>query len=169
MRFEDCLRAQLRLHPSMRARDVVKLCVQAARGAEHLLADTDAARRYFDAEFAAVEPDSDQPLSEDISEEVSRVNLAAWKARAWDASRLFECFVQSARIAEDGEARLRTYLRAAEAMLDEMPFSREEWREYLVEYIQSGMPAVHHSAEYRAAEHPAYRIVRRALLRELTS
>lgn len=168
MEFREALLKQIRLHPSMRPQDAVKLCAQASRGAEHLLADLNAARRYFDAEFASVAPDEGQPLTEDISAEVCRANLAAWKARGLDPARLFALFVQSARIVPDGEARLRENLHAVQEMLDEMPFSAEEWRTYLAEYVRIGMPAVHHSAEYRAAEQPAYRIVRRDLLADLT-
>ena len=37
MDFTTCLREQLRRHPSMQPQDVIKLCYQAARGAEHLI------------------------------------------------------------------------------------------------------------------------------------
>ena len=36
MTFEECLRKQLKNHPSMAARDVIKMCYQATFGAEHL-------------------------------------------------------------------------------------------------------------------------------------
>ena len=79
MDFTTCLREQLRLHPAIQPQDVIKLCYQAARGAEHLLADTTRARAYFDQEYAATPADAARPLFEPISENVARVNLAAWK------------------------------------------------------------------------------------------
>lgn len=42
---------QLKNHPSMQLSDAVKLCYQAAFGAEHLLSNTDRARAYLMAEF----------------------------------------------------------------------------------------------------------------------
>ena len=47
MEFEVYLKQQLALHPSMQPQDVVKLCYQAAHGAEHLLSDIKAAEKYF--------------------------------------------------------------------------------------------------------------------------
>ena len=89
MDFIACLQEQLRLHPAMQPRDVLKLCYQAARGAEHLLADTARARAYFDQEYAATPPDASLPLLEIIGPEVARVNIAAWKAANLPADWLF--------------------------------------------------------------------------------
>ena len=61
MNFTTCLQEQLRLHPAMQPRDVIKLCYQAARGAEHLLADLTRARAYFDQEYAATPADASTP------------------------------------------------------------------------------------------------------------
>ena len=61
MDFIACLQEQLHLHPAMQPRDVLQLCYQAARGAEHLLADTARARAYFDQEYAATPADASLP------------------------------------------------------------------------------------------------------------
>ena len=58
-------------------------------------------------------------------------------------------------------------------LIDVIPFVGdinrvEEWKEFLTAYRSAGMPAVHHSEEYRIAEKPAYRIVRVELLAEYT-
>ena len=166
MDFAACLTAQISAHASMTPQDVVKMCYQAAHGAEHLLADSDAARRYFDAEFASVTADSSVPLIEELSETVCRVNFAAWKAAGLPAERLFDAFLGSARISGDGRARILEYLSIAESLAREgkTNFSLGEWTEFLADYRQAGMPAVHHSQTYRQAEHPAYRIVRREYL-----
>ena len=166
MTFQDCLLEQVRLHPSMTPQDVVKMCYQAARGAEHLLSDPVAARRYFDAEYASVTPDASVPLTEDLSETVCRVNFAAWKAAGRSEERLFEAFLRSARISENGQTRMLEYLRIAESLVQagKMKFSYAEWTDFLEDYRKKGMPAVHHSAAYRQAERPAYRIVRRDCL-----
>jgi len=140
----------------MQPRDVIKLCYQAARGAEHLLADTTRARAYFDQEYAATPADTSLPLFEPISENVSRVNIAAWKAANLPADWLFRMFVHTASVPMGGAELLAQYVDEAAAIVDErLP----GWAEALSAWREAGMPAVHHSEEYRAGEHPAYRIV----------
>ena len=156
MDFTTCLQKQLKLHPSMQPRDVIKLCYQAARGAEHLLADTTRARAYFDQEYAATPADAALPLFEAISPDVARVNIAAWKAANFPADWLFRMFVHTASVPHGGADLLETYIaEAAVIVADSLP----GWNETLAGWRASGMPAVHHSEEYRAGEHPAYRIV----------
>ncbi len=156
MDFTTCLQEQLRLHPSMQPRDVIKLCYQAARGAEHLLADTTRARAYFDQEYAATPADASLPLFEPISENVARVNIAAWKAASLPAEWLFRMFVHTASVPMGGAKLLAQYIEEASAIVgDAMP----GWADALSAWREAGMPAVHHSEAYRAGEHPAYRIV----------
>ena len=155
MDFTTCLREQLRLHPAMQPQDVIKLCYQAARGAEHLLADTTRARAYFDQEYAATPADAALPLFEPISENVARVNLAAWKAANLPAEWLFRMFVHTASVPMGGAELLAQYIAEASALVSDMP----GWEDALAEWQAAGMPAVHHSEDYRAGERPAYRIV----------
>lgn len=156
MEFTTCLKEQLRLHPAMQPRDVIKLCYQAARGAEHLLTDTACARAYFDQEFAATPADASLPLFEAISPDIARVNIAAWKATGLPAEWLFRMFVHTASVPQGGNDLLETYITEADALLtDTLP----AWRETLAAWREAGMSAVHHSEAYRAAESPAYRIV----------
>lgn len=165
-RITPYLETQLRLHPSMTPRDVVKLCYQAARGAEHLLADPERARSYLFRELEATEADPCAPLAEPISDTVARVNLAAWKARGLSSDKLFELFAATASTAGEGEDLLPAYLTEAEEWIaaSESSISLAAWRGFLADYRAQGCPAVHHSEAYRAAERPAYRIVRRELL-----
>lgn len=155
MDFTTCLREQLRRHPAMQPRDVIKLCYQAARGAEHLLADTPRARAYFDAEFTSTPADAFLPLFEPISENVARVNLGAWKAAGYPSDWLFRMFVHTASVPMGGAELLAQYIAEASAVVGDLP----GWEEALTAWQAAGMPAVHHSEEYRAGEHPAYRIV----------
>lgn len=155
MDFSTCLLEQLRLHPAMQPRDVIKLCYQAARGAEHLLSDIARARTYFDLEYAATPADASLPLFEPISEHVARVNIAAWKAANLPADWLFRMFVHTASVPMGGTELLTQYVDEAAAIAGSMP----GWAETLSAWREAGMPAVHHSEAYRAAEKPAYRIV----------
>ena len=155
MDFITCLRAQLHRHPAMQPRDVIKLCYQAARGAEHLLADTARARAYFDQEYAATPADDQQPIFEPISPDVARVNIAAWKASGLPAEWLFRMFVHTASVPLGGESLLTQYIQEAAVVASTLP----DWQETLTTWQEAGMPAVHHSEAYRAGEHTAYRIV----------
>lgn len=155
MDFTTCLREQLRLHPAIQPQDVIKLCYQAARGAEHLLADTTRARAYFDREYAATPADAALPLFEPISENVARANLAAWRAAGYPAEWLFRMFVHTASVPMGGSELLAQYIAEASAVVGDLP----GWEEALAEWQAAGMPAVHHSENYCAGERPAYRIV----------
>ncbi|MBE6679549.1 MAG: hypothetical protein E7598_03405 [Ruminococcaceae bacterium] len=145
---------QIELHPSIRPRDVVKMCYQATFGAEHLLFDTAKAREMFFAEFDAVKP-SALPLFEQISPDFCRVNLAAWKKNNLDGEWLFKMFLLTAATRHGTDEEL---LRCLESVKDFLLGYGEE-------YLSGGIRAVHHSEEYRAAECPSYRVVSMRLTR----
>lgn len=160
------LTSQLRLHPSMAPQDMAKLCYQAARGGEHLLADPERARVYLLRELEQTPPNGEAPLVEPISPAIFRVNLAPWKARGLSADRLFDLFAATVTAGGDGEDQLEAYLTEVGEWLAEADTSITlcEWLSFLERYRDAGYPAIHHSEAYRAAERPAYRIVRRELL-----
>ncbi len=143
MEFLDYVKAQLANHPGVQAQDIIKLCYQAAFGAEHILQDKTAAEAYFYREYGETPP-TDEPLFEAISPDVCRVNFGAWKREKLPREWLFRMFVHSAYRAE--EAWFLEYLQAA--------LSREE----MDAYLKGGIRPVHHSESYRQANHPHYRI-----------
>lgn len=145
--------------------DIAKMCYQAAMGAEHLLSDISAAKRYFDAEFESVSP-KDCELFECLSDDICRINLGAWKSLEMPKDWLFNMFIGTASVARGGKDTLEAYLSEAEDVLSgaRVGFSIEEWREFLEQYRAAGLPSVHHSQCYRKNEKPAYRIVDRAFL-----
>lgn len=168
MTFEQCLLEQIRNHPAVSPQDIIKLCYQAAYGAEHLLSDPEGARRYLGQEYEET-PAVDLPLWEPISEEVCRINLAGWKREGLPLEWLFRMFALSCSEKAGDETALNGYLARAGAVLPEagVDFSRQAWNHALAEYRKAGMPALHHSEVYREKEHPAYRIVNARLLRLL--
>ena len=160
MGFETYFREQLHNHPSAQPRDVVKLCFQAAFGAEHLLQDMDRAKAYLLKEFEETKA-KDLPLLEPISAEICRVNLAAWKYHGLPVEWLFQMFAASFGKRENGEALFREYLKTAGSVWAAENRSLEELEAYLSAYMKEGLHPVHHSDVYREAEQPAYRIVDR--------
>lgn len=166
MEFEACLKKQLSLHPVFEAQDALKLCYQAAFGAEHLVADVRTARRLFDAEYAAT-PAAICPLVEPLCPEFARVNLGVWKGNALSPSRLFNLFLSTAsQSVSDGETRLLHYTGHIGALVQAggLSFSPAEWHRTLQAWRSGGGGPVHHSVAYRAHEKPAYRVVSIALL-----
>ena len=151
------LREQRKLHPSMEAQDALKLCYQAAFGAEHLLSDVDGARKYFENEFEAVCA-TQEPLYENISDKVCRVNLGAWKREGLCADWLWKIFLLSGEISADSSKAFAEYVvEAAEEI--------EGFQGFFGEYLKGGIRAVHHSDRYRCAEQPHYRVVKSEIAR----
>jgi uridine kinase len=160
--FERYLKQQALLHPKMTAQDGVKLCFQAAFGAEHLLADQDQAWSALLTEFEQTSPQEIQ-VFEAISPEHSRCNLAAWKHAKLPLEWLFQIFCHSASVKrEKAEPLFMEYLNIVTAGVDKgiLPFKSREWREYLDSYLAGGVRPVHHSEPYRISERPAYRVVK---------
>ena len=172
MRLTVYLREQAKLHPSMEPVDAIKLCYQAAYGAEHLIKNIDTANFYFREEFERVEAgDESEPLYEHISDVGCRVNLRAWKRRGLPGEWLFNMFTQSniplinSRFLMEFEKRdaLKAFFDDVEQLADEgiFGFDKEQWNRCLAEYPMDNPVALHHSKAYHEKEKPAYRIVSR--------
>lgn len=157
MKFKDYLDHELNTKKSMGLRDVIKMCYQAAFGAEHLLEDLDRARKYFNEEFECVE-ERDVPLYEYISEDVARVDLGAWKATGMPKEWLFDIFVMATKESYGGESKMLENLAYVEELMPEI-------KGLIEEYKTAGIRPVHHSSKYREENHPAYRLVDRKHLR----
>lgn len=166
MNLEQYLMQQLAMHPSIQAQDLVKLCYQVAYGAEHLLSDLHAARNYLEKEYALTEA-NDIALYEAISDDVCRVNLAAWKFKNLPPEWLFQMFAASSDRKGGSKELFFDSLQAAENIVKQghTGISQKDWQTYVTEYKKIGMPAVHHSTQYREHETPAYRIVNAKYIR----
>jgi len=159
MNFEAYLLREIKHHPSVMPRDMIKFCFQAAFGAEHLIADEKRARAYFDAEFEAVEPRK-MPLFEELSPRICRVNLAAWKAKKLPSEWLFRIFLLSATDKKEQNTDFFALLNTVGKLAKQgsTPFSHEAWEGEKAVYLQKEPAPVHHSESYRQAEKPAYRL-----------
>ena len=167
MKIQDYLTEHIKKHPSVMPQDIVKFCYQAAFGAEHLLSDVAAARRYFDAEFDATSPHMCE-LVECLSDDIARVDLGAWKQMGLPKEWLFHMFVASTNFRKGQISDFEEHLSCVDGVLHEaLNFGSEEWHRYLDQYKANGIGAVHHSEQYRNAEKPAYRLVDRRFLKML--
>lgn len=145
------------MHPAMEPRDAVKMCYQAAFGAEHAAPDKDRAANHLYRELEGVEADNNIPLFEPISDKIVRVNLAAWKFRGLKADWLLNMFLHTRAPGESFSALMECVAAAAEK--GELLFTAEDWSGFASTYPADAPHPVHHSEGYRTAERPAYRIV----------
>lgn len=132
MEFRDYFLEQAEAHPAMEAQDAVKLCYQAAFGAEHLLRDREAAYQYLKKEYDALEADPG-PLYEQIHPGMCRVSLAAWKRERLPLEWLFRMFAETAaHPPENGEQVFRDCLDTVGGLTAEQEvcsLPEQPWRE----------------------------------------
>lgn len=161
MRTQLCRHAAQ--YPEMQPQDAVKLLYQSEFGAGHLIARPDIAYRHLCRELASV-PDTDQPIwAESIGDGVSRLHLAGTVRNGLSPHTMLRLFLRAAALrgspARFAEKRALLARCTAEGRL---PFTPDALAAYMTAYEAAGCPAVHHSAPYRAAYRPAYRLIRSA-------
>ncbi|MCL2404164.1 MAG: hypothetical protein FWC92_01325 [Defluviitaleaceae bacterium] len=153
---------EIKLHPLLAPQDVVKLCYQAAFGAEHLLSNPTQALGYFFEEYEDTLVD-DKPLTEYISPTVCRVNLSAWKRLKLNPDWLWRLFLSASNHSlMSDETSLEDFITQADYLCKtgSFPFSYDQWVEYINDYKRNvPSPPVRHSAMYRENAKPAYRIL----------
>ncbi len=163
--FGDILRSHIVRYPAMQIADAVKLCYQAAFGGGHLITDPNAALVWLSRERASIDTyDETAPFSEAIGYGMARLNLRAAPARQYTDTGILRIFAASAAetaARSDNAARFEEAISALTASADagETPFSAEALKDYLTDYRAHGIRAVHHTAAYNDAYHPAYRVV----------
>lgn len=157
--MKTILLTHARRYPNMEPTDAVKLLYQNTFGGGHLIRDEASAIRYLRREYAAVSPNPNLPLTEDIGSGLLRVNLAALPENRLE--ELGQAFLRSAKA---WQGTLEDFLPKL-ALLRELTvegtfeFSPQTLDTYLEEYARAGYPMVSHSERYRQTYHPAYRVV----------
>ena len=165
--MQEYIKQQLALHPSITPQDAIKMCFQAAYGAEHLLTDIEKVRDYFLTEFSSCVP-GDEPVAEFIAPEVCRVNLAPWKRLGLPWEWLFNLFVESAGATGPCHSGIDPESMFFEYVNEWSSFARENGLGsafYFDDVIGTEPRPVHHSQQYRDAERPAYRVISGAYTR----
>jgi len=155
----DILREHACRYPLMEPTDALKLLYQNEFCGGHLIQDENACLARLRAEYATVRHDRTMPLTEDIGNGIVRVNLAALPPEKLDA--LGDAFLRSS---VEHRGSMAAFLETLNAVAERFafigfPFAKTNFFTYLDEYRKAGYPAVSHSDAYRAAYHPAYRVV----------
>lgn len=146
-------------YPKMQPADAVKLIYQNEFGGGHLIQDEASCLRYLRQEFASVVHNAAAPRTEAIGNGLLRVHLAALEKSELDA--LGEAFLRSAAARQGDPARFTEKLALLRRLTVSglLPFSLAPLDDYLRTYRAAGLPMISHSAAYRQAYRPAYRIV----------
>lgn len=137
-------------YPALQAQDLFKALHQSAFGCEHLVRDAAAAADFIRRE-AEESPDAPAETEALCGARFARVHLG-WLRKGLSAQTLARLFALSAEPAADGRESLEAMLR----VLTATPLPQEG----LAAWRAAGFPALHHSAAFRAAYHPAYRVLR---------
>jgi len=158
--LKKILREHAKRYPLMQPTDAVKLIYQNEFGGGHLIRDEQVCLDYLRREYASVEKDPVTPMYEEIGNGIARVNLAAVKPE--DLEQLGKAFIDSAAKHKGTPESFLSKLEALQALTAEgvFAFGTDDLNAYLAEYKAAGCPMVSHSAQYRQAYKPAYRIIR---------
>lgn len=154
------LQAHAARYPLMQPTDAVKLIYQNEFGGGHMIDNEEACLAYLRREYAHVEKSAAALLIEDIGNGIVRVHLGAIAPEALDA--LGAAFIRSANAHKGSTEVFLQKLEVLRRVTAEglFSFGSSELEAYLADYARAGYPPVSHSETFRAAYHPAYRVVR---------
>ena len=150
-------------YPELEIQDIFKFIFQSACGCEHMVSDHKRALQYIRCEYADMI--NREPKIDALDGDYSRVHLSCI-GEDLSAKELTDMFVRSARHEPDGRVKIQEKLSVARGLiksgqikldLNEFDAATEEWKNL-------GFPAIHHSDKFKAAYHPAYRVIHNDLL-----
>lgn len=152
------LQKQCELYPKVQIQDLVKLVYQNEFGPGHLIRSEAESLSHLKAEYANLNQTQSAPVFEDIGNGLSRLHLAGSDL---DISTVNRIFMYTARQVAGSQ---RNFAEKLAQLMDWrrqglLPLSESEAEEWLSQYQKQGCPMVSHSAAYKAAYSPAYRIV----------
>ena len=160
-------------YPAATLQDIYKSCFQDHFGVAHLLADRASVKGYIERELATA-------AAFDVSYyelcgwqgRFVRVNLAVVRDGRLTADELTDAFMASAafssnEVTEAWIAEWNEILQAiCKAELDDQLANFQTDSMRLAELLAGGNYVMHHSASFRDAYHPHYRIIHRSIFEE---
>lgn len=162
-RTMEYLLDQCERYPALEPGDLLKGLHQSTFGCGHFVTDRAAGLALLCRELEAPELRTDVEL---LDGPYCRVHLGYLKETGLAPETLFRLFVLSAEKSSGDrsvlEEKLAALLSLAEA--GKLPFLLEETAAVVETWRQAGFPACHHSERFRAAYHPAYRVIGREFL-----
>ena len=149
------LQEHFRNHPGMELRDAIKFLYQSSMGGGHLIADPRGALARLVEEWDRTDGNPALPPTEPLGGGLCRLSLAACKGLGLAPSTVLTLFHRGA----EEYVRQPEQLDRSLEFLYRLPFPPEEIEAALRQYRAAGLPMVGHSAAYRRAFSPAYRVV----------
>lgn len=148
--------------------DILKFLYQSCMGCEHLVSDFDKAWVWIEDEYMRADSD-DLPAVESLDGDFCRVHLKAMKDKE-ALKKLCEFFVLSSKSHTDGVERLENELNRLIVLADnnELKFSKKEMQDAIEQWRRQGFSAIHHSESFRNKHNPAYRVIAKEYLTELS-
>ena len=153
------LQKHYQAYPKLQAEDIFKYIFQSAFGCEHMVSDEDAALAYIRREYAMCDK-TEAPRKEELDGEYSRIHLSYLNGGLTEET-LTNLFCLSAQKETEGGIALAQKLHVASELVADgiLPLDRVDFGAKLHHWQELGCPAVHHSEAFRAAYHPAYRVI----------
>ncbi len=175
--WRDVLRREQRRYPEMHAQDAYKLAYQVLNGPEHALNDLDEAREHLFSEMADLGAPA-TPMEEQLAEAISprgwpitvlRIHLRSFRALALDPEKLLTALVETSLLLpiRDLEPLAQVWPALMPLLVEDLKLPGDEVEALAREVELGRYPPVHHSAPYRKAYAPRYRVcARRAFRRQ---
>ncbi|CAN5451375.1 hypothetical protein BH10ACI2_BH10ACI2_20840 [soil metagenome] len=158
---------------NVRIEDAYKWTYQATRGGEHAVPDTESARSWLTKEWSTLGANSmTEPIWEPLCPggEIGRFNLRPFKAKGGKAEDVLDAFLTSSRdYRSDGKNFIDAWNELGKRLKKRSVgnLDLKSWTSLDTEMKGKKYPAIHHSATYDDANHPAYRILTAAESKKL--
>ena len=167
-RFKEFLLKHLETRPRMRVRDVYKLLYQGVFGVGHIMGEDAIGRLLEEAGRIDLQDHPWEPVIEpaSVDGETVRVNLRPYLRRGGSLEGLYEAMKESSEVKGDPEEFMSLWGLFKEFAEEHTGLDVETIQMYDEELREKGPEPRHHSAEYREAYYPAYRVVRRRFFEE---
>lgn len=149
------LKDQCARYPALETQDLLKALHQSVYGCGHFVSD--AAADLLEQELASLRPDASVD-AEPLDGSFCRLHLGYLRSSGLSSATLLRMFILSAAGPVGSEAQLREKLSALLAA--ELPIPLEGRAAAVARWEAEGFPVRHHSHAFRAAYHPAYRVIR---------
>ncbi|MCK4688694.1 MAG: hypothetical protein KAT41_00195 [Candidatus Marinimicrobia bacterium] len=153
----------LNRYPEMEVQDLYKLIYQATLGPAHLGTNEEIILSYLNREVESINADPEIDLVENISPsgKYVRINLKKFKDKGGNIKLLTNAIALSAKEKVLSERILNKRWEMIARMVDsgDLPFDKEEFRQFSDFIISNKSEIPHHSKKYRECYSPSYRVV----------
>ena len=147
----------------MQPADAYKLLHQATLGSEHAIPSRAMAAQWLTREITTLPEGPAEPLVDTLGADghFVRIHLRPFLAAGGNPDSLLAVFVRTAQVGARDTAQLGCALDAVRQLVanHETGWAADSVDQLFREAAATGYPAMHHSAAFEAAYHPAYRVV----------